>query len=51
MAPRYIPRVKQCIRSLDTVTATRRARTIMDQSDATRIAARLDDFNTVAPLH
>ena len=45
MAPRNIPRVKQRIRSLDMVAATRRARAIMDQSDADRIAALLDDFN------
>ena len=44
MAPRNIPRVKQRIRSLDMVAATRRARAIMDQSDV-RIAALLDDFN------
>ena len=49
MAPRNIPRVKQRIRSLDMVAATRRARAIMDQSDTGRIAALLDDFNTVAP--
>ena len=52
MAPRNIPRVKQRIRSLDMVAATRRARAIMDQSDTTRIAALLlDDFNTVALAH
>jgi phosphotransferase system enzyme I (PtsI) len=48
MSPRHIPRVKQRIRSLDMVAATRRARAIMDQSDAGRIAALLDDFNTMA---
>jgi phosphotransferase system enzyme I (PtsI) len=48
MAPRNIPRVKQRIRSLDMVAATRRARAIMDQSDTGRIAALLDDFNTIA---
>jgi phosphotransferase system enzyme I (PtsI) len=48
MAPRNIPRVKQRIRSLDMVAATRRARAIMDQSDSGRIAALLDDFNTIA---
>jgi len=48
MAPRNIPRVKHRIRSLDMVAATRRARAIMDQSDTGRIAALLDDFNTVA---
>jgi phosphotransferase system enzyme I (PtsI) len=51
MAPRNIPRVKQRIRSLDVVAATRRARAIMDQSDSGRIAALLDDFNTVAWPH
>ncbi len=48
MAPRNIPRVKQRIRNLDIVAATRRARAIMDQSDTGRIAALLDDFNAVA---
>ena len=51
MAPRNIPRVKQRIRSLDMVAATRRARAIMDQSDSGRIAALLDDFNAVAWPH
>jgi phosphoenolpyruvate-protein kinase (PTS system EI component) len=51
MAPRNIPRVKQRIRSLDMVAATRRARAIMDQSDSGRIAALLDDFNTIALAH
>jgi len=48
MSPRNIPRVKQRIRSLDMVAATRRARAIMDQSDSGRIAVLLDDFNAVA---
>jgi phosphotransferase system enzyme I (PtsI) len=48
MSPRNIPRVKQPIRSLDMVAATRRARAIMDQADAARIAALLDDFNAMA---
>ena len=48
MAPRNIPRVKQRIRGLDMVAATRRARAIMDQSDTGRIAALLEDFNAVA---
>jgi phosphoenolpyruvate-protein phosphotransferase (PTS system enzyme I) len=48
MAPRNIPRVKQRIRNLDMIAATRRARAIMDQSDTGRIAALLDDFNAVA---
>src|SRR5215472_12234493 len=51
MAPRNIPRVKQRIRNLDMVAATRRARAIMDQSDTSRIAALLDDFNTLALPH
>jgi phosphotransferase system enzyme I (PtsI) len=50
MAPRNIPRVKQRIRSLDMVAATRRARAIMDQADVERVTALLDDFNaSVAP--
>jgi phosphotransferase system enzyme I (PtsI) len=51
MAPSNIPRVKQRIRNLDMVAATRRARAIMDQSDPGRIAALVDDFNTVAWPH
>ena len=52
MAPRNIPRVKQRIRGLDMVAATRRARaTNMDQSNSGRIAALLDDLNTVAWPH
>ena len=51
MAPRNIPRVKQRIRSLDMVAATRRARAIMDQSDTGRIAALLDDFDAVSWSH
>lgn len=50
MAPRNLPRVKQRLRNLDMVAATRRARAIMDQSDIGRIAALLDDFNAAA-LH
>jgi phosphotransferase system enzyme I (PtsI) len=45
MAPRNIPRVKQRIRSLDMVAASRRARAIMDQADTERVAELLDDFN------
>jgi len=48
MAPQSIPRVKQRIRGLDMVAATRRARAIMDQADSGRIAALLDDFNAIA---
>ena len=51
MAPRNIPRVKQRIRGFDMVSATRRARAIMDQADSGRIAALLDDFNAVALPH
>jgi phosphotransferase system enzyme I (PtsI) len=51
MAPHNIPRVKQRLRNLDTVAATRRARAIMDQSDIDRIAALVDDFNAVALPH
>jgi len=50
MSPGSIPRVKQRIRSLDMVAATRRARAIMDQSDSSRIATLLDDFNATAEL-
>ena len=46
--PAQHPRVKQRIRNLDMVAATRRARAIMDQSDSGRIAALLDDFNAIA---
>jgi phosphotransferase system enzyme I (PtsI) len=48
MAPQSIPRVKQRIRALDMVAATRRARAIMDQADSARIATLLDDFNAMA---
>jgi phosphoenolpyruvate-protein phosphotransferase (PTS system enzyme I) len=48
MAPGNLPRLKQRIRNLDMVAATRRAEAIMDQSDSGRIAALLDDFNTMA---
>jgi phosphotransferase system enzyme I (PtsI) len=48
MAPSNVGRVKQRIRSLDMVAATRRARAIMDQWDDGRIAALLDDFNALA---
>src|SRR5712691_5692547 len=48
MSPQNIPRVKQRIRALDMVAATRRARAIMDQADSGRIAALLDDFNALA---
>ncbi len=48
MTPGSILRVKQRIRSLDIVAASRRARAIMDQWDSGRIAALLDDFNALA---
>jgi phosphotransferase system enzyme I (PtsI) len=48
MAPSNIGRVKQRIRALDLVAATRRARAIMDQWDDGRIATLLDDFNALA---
>jgi hypothetical protein len=35
------------IRALDMVAASRRARAIIDQADSGRIAALLDDFNTM----
>jgi phosphotransferase system enzyme I (PtsI) len=48
MAPGNIGRVKQRVRALDMVAATRRARAIMDQLDDARIASLLDDFNALA---
>ena len=48
MSPHNIGRVKQRIRSLDMVSAMRRARAIMDQWDDGRIATLLDDFNALA---
>ena len=48
MAPVNLPRVKQRIRSIDYLAATRCARLIMDQWDAGRIAMMLDDFNALA---
>ncbi|MGE5518110.1 MAG: phosphoenolpyruvate--protein phosphotransferase [Bacteroidota bacterium] len=45
MSATNIPVVKQRIRTLDLVAATRRARVIMDQSDSARIAQLLDSFN------
>jgi phosphotransferase system enzyme I (PtsI) len=47
MTSQSIPRVKQRIRALDMVAATRRARAIMDEADPSRIAALLDDFNAM----
>jgi phosphoenolpyruvate-protein phosphotransferase (PTS system enzyme I) len=48
MAPGNILRVKQRVRTLDIVAATRRSRTVMDQWDDGRIAALIDDFNALA---
>ncbi|MEI6984650.1 MAG: phosphoenolpyruvate--protein phosphotransferase [Rhodospirillaceae bacterium] len=45
MTPIRLPVVKRRIRALDLGSATRRAQTIMDQSDGARIAALLDEFN------
>ncbi len=45
MSATNIPVVKQRIRTMDLVAATRRARVIMDQSDSARIAQLLDSFN------
>ena len=50
MSPGNLPRLKQRIRNLDMVAATRRAEAIMDQSDSGRIAALLDDFNAMAQI-
>jgi len=47
MSPGNLPRIKQRVRNLDIVAATRRAEAIMDQADAGRIAALLDDFNAM----
>ncbi|WP_374654935.1 phosphoenolpyruvate--protein phosphotransferase [Dongia sp.] len=48
MAPVNLPRVKQRIRNIDYLAATRCARLIMDQWDTGRIAMLLDDFNALA---
>jgi phosphotransferase system enzyme I (PtsI) len=45
MSAPSLPRVKQRIRAMNLLEASRRARTIMDQWDGARIAALLDDFN------
>jgi phosphotransferase system enzyme I (PtsI) len=47
MAPINLLPVKRRLRTLDTMAAAHRARIIVDQSDAGRIAALLDDFNDV----
>ena len=48
MSSMGLPLVKQRIRSLSLDEATRRVRTIMEQSDSGVIGALLDDFNAVA---
>ena len=48
MSAMGLPLVKQRIRALSLDEATRRTRTIMEQSDSGVIAALLDDFNAVA---
>jgi phosphotransferase system enzyme I (PtsI) len=48
MSPQQIPQVKERVRALDMVAATRRAGAIMDQADPERIARLLDDFNAAA---
>ncbi len=48
MTPSSIPKVKQRIREMDLAAASHRANVIMDQVDAGRIAALLDDFNALA---
>ena len=48
MTPSSIPRVKQRIRGLDEVAASRGARIIMEQTDSGRIATLIDDFNALA---
>ncbi len=45
MSAPALPRVKQRIRAMNLLEASRRARTIMDQWDGAKIAALLDDFN------
>lgn len=48
MSAGNIPRVKQRLRSIDLLAAEARARLIMDQVDAGRIAMLLEDFNALA---
>jgi phosphotransferase system enzyme I (PtsI) len=45
MSAHSIPLVKERVRSLDMVAASRRTRLIMDQADSGRIGQLLDDFN------
>lgn len=48
MSAAALPRVKQRVRALDRLSATRCAQVIMEQSDSGRITALLDDFNSLA---
>ncbi len=48
MAALNIPRVKQRIREIELMAATRRAGLIMDQVDSGRISTLLDDFNEMS---
>ncbi len=48
MAPIKLARVKNRVRSIELAAASVRAQAIMDQSDAGRIAALVDDFNALA---
>jgi phosphotransferase system enzyme I (PtsI) len=48
MSAASLPRVKQRVRALDRLSATRCAQVIMEQSDSGRITALLDDFNSLA---
>jgi len=48
MGANALPRIKSRILNLDMQAATQRAQMIMDQYDAGRIAALLDDFNEVS---
>ncbi len=48
MAATALPRVKQRIRGIDFLAATRCAQVIMEQADSGRIATLLDDFNALA---
>lgn len=45
MSATSLPTVKQRVRSLDLMAASRQARLIMEQPDSRRIAQLLDDFN------
>jgi phosphoenolpyruvate-protein phosphotransferase (PTS system enzyme I) len=45
MSPTKIARVKSRVRALDLAAATQRARAVMDESDAARIADLIDGFN------